>query len=123
LHGHQAVLTNDEGILLEPAQRILAGERPYTEFFAIMSPGSYWIQALAFRILGISMPAARLPVTLDFAAQCALIFWLIRRYASARAAAFAAAVLPLPDRRSGDADGAASPGIVAPSHCCPWRCA
>jgi hypothetical protein len=90
LHGHQAVLTNDEGILLEPAQRILAGERPYTDFFAIMSPGSYWIQALAFRILAVSMTAARLPVTLDFAAQCALIFWLVRRYASARAAAFAA---------------------------------
>jgi hypothetical protein len=90
LHGHQAVLTGDEGILLEPAQRVLAGERPYTDFFAIMSPGSYWIQALAFRVLGISMTAARLPVTLDFAAQCALIFWLVRRYASARAAAFAA---------------------------------
>jgi hypothetical protein len=90
LHGHQAVLTNDEGILLEPAQRVATGERPYADFFAYMSPGSYWIQALAFRILGVSMAAARLPVMLDFAAQCALVFWLVQRYASARAAWFTA---------------------------------
>jgi Dolichyl-phosphate-mannose-protein mannosyltransferase len=90
LHGHQAVLTGDEGILLEPAQRVIAGARPYTDFFAVLSPGSYWIQALAFRVLGVSIIAARLPVILDFAAQCALIFWLVQRYASTRAAWFAA---------------------------------
>ena len=92
LHGHQAVLTSDEGILLEPAQRVATGERPYADFFAYMSPGSYWIQALVFRVLGISMLAARLPVILDFAVQCALVFWLVRRYASAQAAGLAAAV-------------------------------
>ena len=55
IHGNRFVLTNDEGILLEPAQRLSAGARPYVDFFGYMSPGSYWIQAALFRLFGLSL--------------------------------------------------------------------
>ena len=86
LQGNRFVLTNDEGILLNPAQQVAAGARPYMDFFGYMSPGSYWIQAAWFKGVGISLWAGRLPVILDFSLQCALMFWLTARLASRRAA-------------------------------------
>jgi 4-amino-4-deoxy-L-arabinose transferase-like glycosyltransferase len=85
LHGNRAVATNDEGMILEPAQRMLSGARPYVDFFGYMSPGSYWLQALVFRIFGVSLWAGRLIVIFDFSLQCALVFWLTSRLASRRA--------------------------------------
>ncbi len=86
LQSNRFVLTNDEGILLEPAQRMAAGARPYVDFFGYMSPGSYWIQASLFRLLGVSLRVARLPVLFDLSLQCALLYWLAARLASYRAA-------------------------------------
>jgi len=54
LHGQRMVLTNDEGIVLESAQRMAAGGRIYVDFFGYMSPGSYWLQALVFRLFGLA---------------------------------------------------------------------
>jgi hypothetical protein len=85
-HGNRVVSTNDEGILLEPAQRVAAGARPYVDFWAYMSPGSYWLQAAAFRAFGVSLLTGRLIVILDFSLQCALVFWLTARLTSVRAA-------------------------------------
>ena len=76
LHGQRMVLTNDEGIVLESAQRMAAGGRLYVDFFGYMSPGSYWLQALVFRLLGVALWTGRLIVILDFALQCALVYWL-----------------------------------------------
>ncbi|HML16465.1 MAG TPA: glycosyltransferase family 39 protein [Bryobacteraceae bacterium] len=87
LDGARVVLTNDEGILLEPAQRVASGARPYVDFFTYMSPGSYWLQAAAFRLFGVSLWTGRLIVVADFALQCALVFWLAARLQSKRAAA------------------------------------
>ncbi|MEP7351773.1 MAG: hypothetical protein ABI824_00935, partial [Acidobacteriota bacterium] len=89
LHGNRMVFTNDEGILLEPAQRIAQGARPYVDFFGYMTPGSYWIQALAFKLAGISLIAGRIPVILDLSLQCALVFWLTAKLASRSAATIA----------------------------------
>ena len=86
LQGSRFLLTNDEGIMLEPAQRVAAGAHPYVDFFGYMSPGSYWLQAAWFHILGFTLWAGRLPVIVDFAMQCALLFWLVARLASRRAA-------------------------------------
>ncbi|MEP7367334.1 MAG: hypothetical protein ABI972_29085 [Acidobacteriota bacterium] len=86
VHGSRFVPTNDEGILLEPAQRIAAGQSPYVDFFGYMSPGSYWIQAAVFRIFGVSLVAGRIPVILDFSIQCGLLLWLVSRLATFRAA-------------------------------------
>ena len=77
------VFTNDEGIILEPAQRVAGGLRPYVDFFANMSPpGSYWLQAAVFRLFGVYLRTGRLLVILDFAAQCALLFWMTARFSS-----------------------------------------
>jgi 4-amino-4-deoxy-L-arabinose transferase-like glycosyltransferase len=86
VHGQRMVLTNDEGIVLESAQRMAAGGRIYVDFFGYMSPGSYWLQEIVFRLLGFSLWTGRLIVVLDFAAQCALLFWLTARLSSWRAA-------------------------------------
>ena len=86
VHGNRLVLTNDEGILLEPGHHIANGAKPYTEFFAYMSPGSYWIQAALFRVFGFSYWVGRLPVIFDFSLQCGLMFWLAARYSSIRTA-------------------------------------
>jgi len=86
VHGNRIVATNDEGILLDAAQRIAAGERPYVDFWAYMSPGSYWLQAVVFRLFGVSLIAGRLIVIFDFSLQCALVFWLTSRLASSRTA-------------------------------------
>lgn len=74
--------TNDEGIYLDAAERILHGQKLYADFFGYMTPGSFWIQALAFRLLGVTQAAGRVPVIFDLALECALIYWLVQRYAS-----------------------------------------
>ena len=86
LEGSRAFLTNDEGIILEAAQRMAQGQRLYVDFFGYMSPGGYWLQSLAFRVLGISLAAGRAVVFTDFALQAAVIAWLGARFASRRAA-------------------------------------
>src|SRR6204780_2928439 len=85
--GNRLILgTNDEGIYLDAAQRILHGQKPYVDFFGVMTPGSFWIQALGFRLLGVSQMAGRAPVILYVALECALVYWLVERYASRAAA-------------------------------------
>jgi len=78
-HGQRMVLTNDEGIVLESAQRMAAGGRIYVDFFGYMSPGSYWLQELVFRLFGFALWTGRLIVILDFSLQCALVYWLVAR--------------------------------------------
>ncbi|MBN8732630.1 MAG: hypothetical protein J0L64_18960, partial [Acidobacteria bacterium] len=90
LHGSRFVATNDEGILLEPAQRLAGGQRPYIDFFGYMSPGSYWIQAAVFRLFGVSLLSARIPVILGFALQCGLVLWFAARLATFRTAVITA---------------------------------
>ena len=87
MHGQRMVLTNDEGIVLESAQRMAAGGRLYVDFFGYMSPGSYWLQALVFRLLGVALWTGRLIVILDFALQCSLVYWLAAKLSSWRTAA------------------------------------
>jgi 4-amino-4-deoxy-L-arabinose transferase-like glycosyltransferase len=83
LYGDRLFLgTNDEGIYLDAAERILHGQKPYVDFFGYMSPGSFWMQALAFRLLGVTLEAGRVLVIGYVALECALIYWLVQRYAS-----------------------------------------
>ena len=91
-HGNRFVATNDEGIILESAGRMLHGSRLYTDFFGYMSPGSYWLQTLIFRIFGVAMWTGRLIVIADVSLQCALVFWLTARIATRRAAVVAVAM-------------------------------
>ncbi len=93
LVGNRLVLgTNDEGIYLDAAERILRGQKPYVDFFGYMTPGSFWIQTLAFGVFGVTQAAARVPVVLDIALECALISWLVERYASRACAWFTTSI-------------------------------
>ncbi|MGH9661046.1 MAG: ArnT family glycosyltransferase, partial [Bryobacteraceae bacterium] len=74
--------TNDEGIYLDGAQRLVRGEKLYLDFFGYMSPGSYWAQEAFFRVFGVTRRAGRLPVLVYFAAQCSLLYWITARLAS-----------------------------------------
>ncbi len=85
-HFNRVVATNDEGIVLDAAERMLSGARPYADFFGYMSPGSYWLQAFVFRIFGVALWSGRLIVVFDFALQCALLYWLVAKLGSRRAA-------------------------------------
>jgi 4-amino-4-deoxy-L-arabinose transferase-like glycosyltransferase len=108
-YGNRLTLgTNDEGIYLDAGERILQGQKPYVDFFCYMSPGSFWMQALAFRLLGVSLAAGRAPVILYLALECALIYWLVERYAS-RAAAIVTAFVFL-------AFQAADPSMLTAQH-------
>jgi len=87
MFGHRLILgTNDEGIYLDAAERILHGQKPYVDFFGYMSPGSFWMQALAFRLFGVTLAAGRVLVILYVALECSLIYWLVERFASRAAA-------------------------------------
>jgi len=92
MFGNRLILgTSDEGIYLDAAERILHGQKPYVDFFGYMSPGSFWMQALAFRLFGLTLAAGRVLVILYVALECALIYWLVQRFAS-RAAAIVTAL-------------------------------
>ncbi len=83
---NRVTLTQDEGLTLDPAQRMASGELVYVDFFGYMTPGSYWLQDLMFRLFGFTLWAGRLMVMLDFSVQCALLFWLTARLASSKVA-------------------------------------
>jgi 4-amino-4-deoxy-L-arabinose transferase-like glycosyltransferase len=93
MFGNRLILgTNDEGIYLDAAERILHGQKPYVDFFGYMSPGSFWMQALAFRLFGVTLAAGRVLVILYVALECSLVYWLTQRFAS-RAAGIGTALL------------------------------
>src|SRR5438552_15368316 len=52
----------DEGIILQGAQRILRGEVMYRDFFSFLTPGSFYMYALLFKLLGSSLIVARTAV-------------------------------------------------------------
>jgi hypothetical protein len=83
---YRFVLSNDEGIFLEGALRILRGQVPYRDFFLLMGPGTFWLQALALRTLGITLAASRAVTILDISVLGGCIVWLIARRAHAAVA-------------------------------------
>jgi len=91
-HANHLVFSPDEGIVLDAAEQMLRGKKLYVDFYGNMSPGSFWLQELVFRCAGLSLRTGRLIVILDFALQCALVYWLIAS-AGHRKAAWAATVL------------------------------
>src|SRR6266700_2472172 len=56
---HYSSLEPDEGIVLRGAERILAGEVPYRDFFSFYTPGSFYLVAFLFRVFGDSFAVAR----------------------------------------------------------------
>jgi len=102
------LVTFDEGIFVDGSRRILAGQVPYRDFFILMGPGTFWLQALALRIFGMTLAASRAVMIGDLAILAACVFWLVSRRLSIAYAAFTAAALVILE--------AASQGITIPSH-------
>jgi hypothetical protein len=101
-------LTFDEGIFVDGSRRILSGQVPYRDFFILMGPGTFWLQALALRVFGMTLAASRAVMILDLAILATCVFWLISRQLSVAYAAWTAAVLVILET--------ANPGIMIPSH-------
>jgi 4-amino-4-deoxy-L-arabinose transferase-like glycosyltransferase len=72
----------DEGIVLQGAQRILDGQVLYRDFFAFFTPGSYYFNALLFRVFGDSFLVARTTLAFMGAAFCVITYLLARRVCS-----------------------------------------
>jgi len=82
----------DEGIILQGAQRILAGQVLYRDFFSFYTPGSYYALALLFKIFGSSLLVARTVLALT-GAIFSLITYLLARRVCSRAIAVTVAAL------------------------------
>jgi 4-amino-4-deoxy-L-arabinose transferase-like glycosyltransferase len=89
---HVTALEPDEGIILQGAQRILAGQVPYRDFFSFYTPGSYYALVLLFKMFGSSLPVARTALALAGAILSSITYLLVRRVCS-RAVALTMAVL------------------------------
>ncbi|HEV2383037.1 MAG TPA: hypothetical protein VG206_24995 [Terriglobia bacterium] len=78
----------DEGIILQGAERILRGQVPYRDFFSFYTPGSYYLTALLFKILGDSVLVARTAL-----AFCGGVFSVVTYLLARRVCRWATALL------------------------------
>jgi len=76
LAGQRLVWINDEGIYLDGARRILAGQMPYRDFFVLTGPGTFWNVAVFFKLFGVSLASARALLIFDVALIAACLYWL-----------------------------------------------
>jgi 4-amino-4-deoxy-L-arabinose transferase-like glycosyltransferase len=95
LFRHFTAMEPDEGIILQGAQRILAGQIPYRDFFSFYTPGSYYAVALLFKIFGSSLPVARTALALAGAVLSSITYLLARRVCSRSIALTLAALATL----------------------------
>ena len=107
LNARRFVLVGDEGIFVDGARRILAGQVPYRDFFIVMGPGTFWLQALALHVFGITLAASRAVMVLDLSIMAACVFWLVSRV-NAVYAAWTSAVLVILET--------ADPAMALPTH-------
>src|SRR4051812_34978827 len=56
---HAPVRVFDEGILLVYPPQILRGLVPNLDFFSVYPPGNFWLIAIAYKVLGVSVAAER----------------------------------------------------------------
>ena len=81
---------NDEAIYMDGALRVLHGQMPYKDFFALGGPGTFFLIAASFRIFGVTLAAARIPVIFDLALLTSCVCWLTWKLAGRSAAIVAA---------------------------------
>lgn len=68
---------SDEGIYFDGALRMLHGQMPYRDFFALTGPGTFAMISAALRIFGVTLAAARMTVIFDIALMSACLFWIV----------------------------------------------
>lgn len=79
----------DEGFAVFNATRVMQGEVPYRDFWAIYPPGQFYSLAAVFKLFGTSLLASRIYDTLVRFA-IALCIWLIARKTTTHALAYLA---------------------------------
>src|SRR5690242_16244961 len=85
-------LEPDEGIVLQGATRVLAGQVPYRDFFSFYTPGSFYLVAGLFRVFGNSFAVARTSLAVA-GALCSMITYLLARRVCSRWISVLSAVL------------------------------
>jgi hypothetical protein len=88
-------LVSDEGLYLYEAKRILAGDVIYRDFFEIITPLSFWMMALCFRLFGASLTTARVVAGVIQAAIALVICACCRMLGVRRGLALAAGLAQL----------------------------
>ena len=88
-------LFGDEGIVLQGAQRILQGQVLYRDFFAFITPGSYYGMALLFRVFGSSILVARAALVIYGALFSVLTYLISRRVCSRWISSIAASLVTI----------------------------
>ena len=88
----RVVLINDEGIYLDAAARMLSGQAPYRDFFALTGPECFLLHSLVFRWMGISLATGRFLVIFDIAVLAAGIFGFIDHFRKRALAVFVASL-------------------------------
>ncbi|MFP4528996.1 MAG: ArnT family glycosyltransferase [Candidatus Kapaibacterium sp.] len=69
----------DEGIPLVGAERILAGDTPYEDFWTVYAPGQFYLLAGAMEIFGYHILTGRALTSLLLFASAVMVFLLARR--------------------------------------------
>lgn len=82
LAGHRLIPISDEGLYLDGARRLLAGQALYRDFFVLTGPGTFWNVAAFFRIFGVSLASARALLVCDLTVIATGIYWLATRFHS-----------------------------------------
>ncbi len=69
----------DEGLSLYASERILKGQVPYRDFFVMVTPGTFYFQALLFKIFGSSVILGRWIVLIEGALTTMLLYLVAKR--------------------------------------------
>jgi len=74
----------DEGIQVYGAERVLAGDRPYHDFYSIYGPGTFYWLASLFKVFGVQLIVSRLNDAVICALSGSLIFSICRKFGLAK---------------------------------------
>lgn len=85
----------DEGIVLQGAERILHGQVLYRDFFSFLTPGSFYLHALLFKIFGNSFIVPRTALAVIGGVLSVIGYLLARRVCSRSSALLAVGLLTL----------------------------
>ena len=87
----------DEGESLHNAQRILEGDIPYRDFFAIFPPMDNYYFALIFKLFGESVLIPRIISSIIFSFTPVLIFLICKRFAPTKLSTIPAILITFSD--------------------------
>jgi hypothetical protein len=80
---------SDAGMFGQTAERVLHGQVPFHDFIEPYSGGLTYLNALAFRLLGVNLLSIRIPLFILFLGWLPVFYWLARRFAEPLAAGLA----------------------------------